>query len=95
MLEKRELRDGYAFRFLGEDKILDELMEFIKTERECCDFFTFRLTIAGDKSEAWLELTGTEGSKEFLKTELEKGINSSRTISPAAFQNLFFDSYGL
>lgn len=50
--------------------MLDELIEFIKTERECCDFFTFNLSITGDKSEAWLELTGVEGAKDFVTTEL-------------------------
>jgi len=70
MTEKKELKDGYAFKFAGTDKMLDELTEFIKTERECCDFFTFNLSISGDKSEAWLELTGVDGAKDFISTEL-------------------------
>jgi hypothetical protein len=70
MTDKKELKDGYAFKFPGTDKMLDELTEFIKTERECCDFFTFNLSISGDKSEAWLELTGVEGAKDFISTEL-------------------------
>lgn len=70
MSEKKELPDGYAFKFPGTDKIVDELAEFIKTERQCCDFFNFGLLISGDKSEAWLELTGAEGSKDFIETEL-------------------------
>jgi hypothetical protein len=69
--EKKELKAGYAFKFPGTDKMLDELTEFIKTERECCDFFTFNLSVSGDKSEIWLELTGMEGAKDFIKTELE------------------------
>ena len=71
ILERRELRDGFGFKFPGTDQVLDELTEFIKTERECCDFFTFRLSISGDKSEAWLELTGPEGAKEFIASEIE------------------------
>lgn len=70
MTDKKELEDGYAFKFPGTDKVLDELTEFIKTERECCDFFTFGLSISGDKSEAWLELTGDNGAKDFITTEL-------------------------
>ncbi len=50
--------------------MVDELTEFIKTERECCDFFTFNLAISGDKREAWLELTGTDGVKEFINSEM-------------------------
>lgn len=70
VIEKKELKNGYAFRFAGTDNILDELTEFIKTERECCDFFTFAISVSGDKSEAWLELTGADGVKEFITAEL-------------------------
>jgi hypothetical protein len=49
--------------------MIDELVEFIKTERACCDFFIFNLSISS-KSEAWLEITGPRGAKDFIKTEL-------------------------
>ena len=70
VLETKELADGYAFKFPGSDKVLDELTEFIKTERTCCDFFIFGLSISGDTSEAWLTLTGPEGAKDFISGEL-------------------------
>ena len=63
MIDKKELENGYAFKFPGVDKMLDELIEFIKTERECCDFFTFNLSIGSDKSYVWLSLTEKEGAK--------------------------------
>lgn len=71
VIQKNELANGYAFKFKGTDKMVDELTDFIKTERECCDFFTFTLSVKGDKSEIWLELTGAEGTRDFMKTELE------------------------
>ena len=70
LMEKKELKDGYAFKFPGDDKMIDELTEFIKSERECCSFFTFGLSISGDKSEVWLELTGPMGAKTFIDSEL-------------------------
>ncbi len=70
VLEKKELKNGYAFRFAGTDENLEELMTFIKSERECCDFFIFNLSISGDKSEVWLALTGVEGAKDFVTQEL-------------------------
>lgn len=70
LLEKKELKNGYAFRFPGDDKMVDELASFIKSERTCCDFFTFTFSVSGDKSEAWLQLSGPEGVKEFIGTEL-------------------------
>lgn len=71
VLEKKELANGYAYKFTGTDDMVDELAEFIKTERACCDFFTFNLSISGDQSEAWLEIKGQEGAKDFIKSELE------------------------
>ena len=56
LVSKKELENGYAFQFDGSDKMIDELTEFIKTERACCDFFMFNLSVAGDKSTAWMEL---------------------------------------
>ena len=70
MLDRKELPDGYAFKFPGSDQVVDELFEFIKTERECCDFFVFNLSVSGDKSEAWLVMTGVEGAKDFITQEL-------------------------
>ena len=70
LIDKKELDNGFAFKFPGTDNLLDELTEFVKTERECCDFFDFNISISGDKNEAWLELTGPKGSKDFITTEL-------------------------
>jgi len=70
MVAKKELPDGYRYQFQGTDVLLDELLDFIKTERMCCDFFQFTLQIAGDASETWLNITGPEGAKDFIKTEL-------------------------
>jgi hypothetical protein len=71
VLAKKELKNGYSYKFVGTDKMLDELTAFIKTERECCDFFIFNLFISSDKSEAVLEITGPKGAKDFIETELK------------------------
>lgn len=69
VLQTKELKNGYGFKFNATDQMIDELTEFIKTEKACCSFFTFTLVVSGD--EAWLELTGAEGTKDFMKAELE------------------------
>jgi hypothetical protein len=69
-LETRELEKGFEYKFNGSDSMIDRLCEFIKTERQCCDFFTFTLTIPKETSFIFLEITGPQGSKEFIKTEL-------------------------
>lgn len=71
VLQKTELENGFAYRFEGADAMLDALVAFVKMERRCCDFFNFQLSIRGDGREAWLEITGPEGTKDFIRTELE------------------------
>lgn len=71
IIEKKELDNGYTYKFKGSDQVVDELAEFIKTERQCCDFFDFSIKVAGDQTSAWLSITGPKGAKEFINTELE------------------------
>lgn len=71
ILETVETEHGYAFRFAGSDETLGQLMVFIQAERQCCDFFTFKLGIQGRESPIWLEISGASGAKEFVKDELE------------------------
>ncbi|MDR2272066.1 MAG: hypothetical protein LBF27_14265 [Sphingobacterium sp.] len=71
VIKKNEIENGYTFEFEGDDKIIDELTEFIKTERLCCDFFDFEIKVSGDRSAALLSITGPEGVKEFINSELE------------------------
>jgi hypothetical protein len=39
MIEKRELTNGFSYKFAGSDGLIDELTTFVKTERLCCEFF--------------------------------------------------------
>jgi hypothetical protein len=71
VLEKKELENGYAFKFSGSDATVDALVEFAKSERACCDFFDFNLALNGDTSAVWFTITGPKGAKEFIKTEME------------------------
>ncbi len=71
LLEKVETKNGFKYKFDGSDKMLDLLNSFIKTERLCCDFFVFTLTISGDTKFTWLELSGPKGTKDFIKHEIE------------------------
>jgi hypothetical protein len=69
VLEKKELPNGYAFKFNGTDEMLDQLTDFIKSERLCCDFFDFTIQVSNEGM-AWLEVTGAEGVKEFIDVEV-------------------------
>lgn len=69
VLTRQELADGYSYKFEGTDELLDKINDFIKTERMCCDFFTFQLTI--EEGTAVLNITGPGEAKEFLKEEID------------------------
>jgi len=68
VLKREELKDGYSYHFKATDDIFDEITTFIKTERQCCDFFIFNLSISDEN--IWLTITGPEGAKEFIKMEM-------------------------
>ena len=69
VLSREELGNGYAYSFVGNDQNLDKINDFIKAERMCCDFFTFQVTI--EENTVSLRITGPEGAKEFLKSEVD------------------------
>lgn len=71
MLEKVEIEKGFKYKFDGSDNTLDLLNNFIKTERLCCSFFVFTLTASGEANSIWLELSGPEGTKDFIKHEID------------------------
>jgi hypothetical protein len=63
--EIQEREDGYAYRF-DSDAILPDLAAMIQAERRCCAFLQFRMTFAPGNGPLWLEITGPEGTREFL-----------------------------
>lgn len=68
LLKKEEISEGLQLTFQSPDHVLDKLLDFIKSERLCCDFFSFQLSVSGDK--ATLQITGPQGAKEFLEHEV-------------------------
>ncbi|MFL6546870.1 MAG: hypothetical protein ACJ8LM_17030 [Candidatus Udaeobacter sp.] len=66
VLEVREHAEGFAYRFLSDDQLLDQLAEMIKLERRCCPFLRFDLRIEPGDGPVWLELSGPDGTKQFL-----------------------------
>lgn len=62
----RELTDGYAFRFPGNNSVATSLFDFTLVERSCCPFFTFELAFDPQEGPIWLRLRGGAGVKEFV-----------------------------
>jgi hypothetical protein len=66
--EVRDLDSGYALRFAPEDAVLPGLATLIELERQCCPFLQFELKVLPASGPIWLELSGPEGTREFLRT---------------------------
>ena len=62
----KELADGYAYCFPGNEECAARLMEFVLAERRCCPFFTFGLVFEPNLGPIWLQLRGGQGVKEFI-----------------------------
>ena len=69
--ERRELADGYAFRFAPDR--LERVMRFVSNERLCCAFLEFGITVAPADGPVWLRMTGPDGTRAFLAAELRLG----------------------
>lgn len=65
--ESRELPDGYALRYSGDDRWAQTLVEFVIHERGCCPFFIFELVFEPNHGAIWLHLTGNEDVKAFVE----------------------------
>ncbi len=76
---RKETPNGYQFEFASTDAILGELIEFVKTERACCPFFEFNVRVGREGEPIWLELSGPEGTKQFIRDELGF-LNTDATI---------------
>jgi hypothetical protein len=70
MRERVPLAAGYRLRFDAAGGVLAALAALIEAERECCPFLRFQLTIEPAQGPVWLEISGPEGTREFLDTDL-------------------------
>ena len=70
VVEKLETDSGVKLKFQATDAMIDLATTFIKTERLCCDFFDFNLSVNGNHEFLWLELSGPQGTREFIHEEL-------------------------
>lgn len=68
VLEVKELEDGYAYRFPSDGIWINELANLITLERQCCPFLKFSIQLEPGDGPIWLELSGPEGTKDFLSS---------------------------
>jgi hypothetical protein len=66
VIDMKELEDGYSYTFPSTSEWLGELADLVELERQCCPFLQFRITIVANGGPLLLEMTGPEGTKDFL-----------------------------
>jgi hypothetical protein len=70
VLEVRAVANGYALGLPLDTIMLHTVTAYIANERLCCPFFDFNLNIEAGAQQLWLTLSGGEGVKAFLQSEL-------------------------
>ena len=72
---------GFRWRFSETDGLLNQVVSVIEAESRCCRFLRFRLTFGPNGRRLWMEVTGPEGTQEFLSSLL------SSAAPPSAHKN--------
>ena len=82
VVEVKELSDGYSYSFRSEGERFKELADMIDLERQCCPFLRFSLTVAAGNGPLTLEITGPEGTKDFLLSTFEWEKSTPEACAP-------------
>lgn len=67
-----QLADGIRLRFAATSETLTTIARAVEAERHCCRFLRFSITVEPDGGPVFLELTGPQGTGEFLAGLLDK-----------------------
>jgi hypothetical protein len=68
--EVQPVENGLQLRFEAAPGVLADIARVIDLERQCCRFLRFQLDVHPDGGPVLLELTGPEGTADFLGAEL-------------------------
>jgi len=66
MIGVKETESGFIYHFSSSSERIAALGNLIALEHQCCPFLSFRLTVEPEEAPVSLELSGPQGTKEFL-----------------------------
>ncbi|MBC8646363.1 MAG: hypothetical protein H7X85_04320, partial [Thermoanaerobaculia bacterium] len=72
-----ELPDGFVVAIPAEAEFLRDAADWMALEGRCCPFLRFELVFEAAASRAQLRLTGPQGAKELLRSEI-RALSASR-----------------
>ena len=75
---------GFRWRFDAQQNRVKEAGAVIEAEHRCCPFLRFVLIVEPGDGSLFLEVTGPEGTEDFLSTLLGSISQNHRTIGDAA-----------
>jgi len=70
----KELPDGFAFELKNDTAAVQLAGEFAANERLCCPFFDIAIRIEREHGKLWLQLTGREGTKDFIRADFARWL---------------------
>src|SRR5215208_3712638 len=68
---REELGNGIRLSFAATDDTLEHICRTVSAERRCCEFLRFQITVEPAGGPVALELTGPQGTREFLAALLD------------------------
>ncbi len=75
----QETEKGYVLDYQIDDSVWLTAAEFVDLERRCCSFFEFVLKLNPSANSLSIQLSGGDGVKEFVATQL-LGANKASTV---------------
>jgi len=64
--ERVETPTGYRYQFAMTSEMLPQIASVVAQERQCCRFFTFVIALEPNLGPITLDVSGPEGTEEFL-----------------------------
>ena len=64
VMERKEIANGFAYKFSSEKTNLSELEQFLNIERECCPSKSFKIDSESNAKEIRVEVTDSKGEAE-------------------------------
>jgi hypothetical protein len=74
---KESIPGGFRWRFDPQADLVKEAAAVIDAEHRCCRFLRFLLLVEPGDGPVWLEVTGPEGTEDFLSTLLGSTAETS------------------
>ncbi|CAG7659076.1 hypothetical protein ACFQI7_37135 [Paenibacillus allorhizosphaerae] len=76
-----EIEKGYQYQFSGHSETLRLVNEWVSMERKCCPFLSFAVIASNEEEPVFLQLTGNEEAKSFLRSDINDKIELITTIN--------------